>query len=112
MEAFSKASFDKIFTIDPHSYNTLRNEYPELGLDKPVLHYSELLVDLLYRGRVTPQMLGKKVTYHDSCHLGRYNRIFDVPRDVVKLTGCELVDMSRNRDNSSCCGGGGRILDG
>lgn len=110
MEAFSKASFDKIFTTDPHSFNTLRNEYPEFGLDKPVLHYSELLVDLLYRGQVTPHVLGKKVTYHDPCYLGRYNRIFDAPRNVVTLTGCELIEMGRNRDNSFCCGaGGGRI---
>ena len=108
--AFSKASFDKIFTTDPHSFNTLRNEYPSYGLKKPVLHYSELLSSLLEQGRVSLTSLGEKVTYHDPCYLGRYNRIFDAPRNVISAAGCELVEMPRNRTNSFCCGaGGGRI---
>ena len=110
MAAFGKASFQKIFTTDPHSFNTLRNEYPEYGLDKPVMHYSELLFSLLAEGKVTLSSLGKKVTYHDPCYLGRYNRIFEAPRQVIRAAGCELIEMPRNRANSFCCGaGGGRI---
>ncbi|KJE77023.1 heterodisulfide reductase-related iron-sulfur binding cluster [Ferrimicrobium acidiphilum] len=110
MAAFSKASFEKIFTTDPHSFNTLRNEYPAFGLEKPVLHYSELLANLLFTGRVAPSNLMRTVTYHDPCYLGRYNRIFDAPRAVISALGCELVEMPRHGVNSFCCGaGGGRI---
>uniref|UniRef100_UPI002604BF98 (Fe-S)-binding protein n=1 Tax=Ferrimicrobium sp. TaxID=2926050 RepID=UPI002604BF98 len=110
MEAFSKASFDKIFTTDPHTFNTLRNEYPSFGLDKPVLHYSELLAILMFTEEVAPRSLGRRVTYHDPCYLGRYNRIFDTPRAVIAGLGCDLVEMPRHGANSFCCGaGGGRI---
>ncbi len=110
MNAFAKASFDKIFTTDPHSFNTLRNEYPAFGLDRPVLHYSELLAKLLFTGKVAPGNLMRKVTYHDPCYLGRYNRIFEAPRAVISALGCDLVEMPRHGVNSFCCGaGGGRI---
>lgn len=110
LAAFSKASFDKIFTTDPHSFNTLRNEYPAYGLDKPVMHYSELLCSLIHQAKTPLKPLKAKVTFHDPCYLGRYNRIFDAPREVIRAAGCELVEMPRNRTNSFCCGaGGGRI---
>ncbi len=110
MKAFSSASFDKIITTDPHSFNTLRNEYPAFGLTAPVMHYSELLAQLLYEGKLSLSKLSKNVTYHDPCYLGRYNRIFDAPRAVISGLGCDLVEMPRHRDNSFCCGaGGGRI---
>ena len=103
--------FSKIITTDPHSYNTLKNEYPEFGDIAPVEHYSSTLSELLVSRKlriVNP--LNKRVTFHDPCHLGRLNNSYDAPRDVIKLTGCELVEMPRNRDNSFCCGaGGGRI---
>jgi len=110
MQAFEKAQFDKIFTTDPHSFNTLRNEYPAFGFNKEVMHYSQLLASLVYTNKVDLAPIGKKVTYHDPCYLGRYNRIFDAPRAVIGATGCELIEMPRNKANSFCCGaGGGRI---
>jgi Fe-S oxidoreductase len=110
MEAFGKASFDEIVTTDPHSLNTLRNEYPEFGLDKPVRHYTELLASLIEDGTIPVKPLNRTVTYHDPCYLARYNRVTDAPRRLLSALGCELSEMPRNRDNTFCCGaGGGRI---
>ncbi|MGE5288575.1 MAG: (Fe-S)-binding protein [Micromonosporaceae bacterium] len=110
METFNKASFQEIFTTDPHSFNTLRNEYPRLGLDKPVVHYSQLLERLLSDGSIPVEPLGLKVTYHDPCYLARHNRLTDPPRRVLRSLGCELAEMPRHGLNTFCCGaGGGRI---
>jgi Fe-S oxidoreductase len=112
MGVFAKAQFEAIFTTDPHSLNTLRNEYPQFGLDKPVYHYTELLADLVSRGTIslrTP-LTGTRVTYHDPCYLARYNRITEAPRKLIEATGAELVEMPRHGTNTFCCGaGGGRI---
>ena len=107
-----EAQFQAIFTTDPHSLNTLRNEYPAYGLDKPVYHYTELLVDLVSRGIVSlsAPLTGTRVTYHDPCYLARYNQITDAPRALIAATGAELVEMPRHGANTFCCGaGGGRI---
>ena len=110
LAAFAKAEFAEIFTTDPHSFNTLRNEYPEYGLERPVVHYTQLLADLLESGTIPVRPLGRRVTYHDPCYLARYNRVTDAPRRILAALGCELVEMPRNRDNTFCCGaGGGRI---
>lgn len=112
LAAFADAQFEAIFTTDPHSLNTLRNEYPQLGLDKPVYHYTELLADLVARNAVslrTP-LTGTRVTYHDPCYLARYNRITEAPRTLIEATGAELVEMPRHGTNTFCCGaGGGRM---
>jgi Fe-S oxidoreductase len=107
---FNKSKFQKIVTTDPHSYNTLKNEYPGDG-EYPVLHYTEVLDKLIASGDLKfSKKLGYKVTYHDPCYLGRYNGIFDAPRRIIAATGCELIEMPRNRTRSYCCGaGGGRI---
>ncbi|MDR2366078.1 MAG: 4Fe-4S dicluster domain-containing protein [Zoogloeaceae bacterium] len=104
-------AFRRVVTTDPHTFNTLCNEYPEFGEITPVVHYTELLRDLLECGAlVVKKPLGLTVTLHDPCHLGRLNRRYDAPRRVLEQIGCRLTEMPRNRDNSFCCGaGGGRI---
>jgi Fe-S oxidoreductase len=109
--AISACSFDRILTSDPHTFNTLKNEYPQFGGSWTVIHHSQLLLELIERKRLRLRKgLGYRVTYHDPCTLGRYNGVYEEPRRVLGALGAELVEMPRNRDNSFCCGaGGGRI---
>jgi Fe-S oxidoreductase len=101
-------SFNRIVTTDPHSFNTLKNEYPEFGGDWRVDHASALLAELIASGAIVlKNKLGRKVTYHDPCHLGRFNQGYDPPRAVIAGTGVDFVELPRSRDNSFCCGGGG-----
>jgi Fe-S oxidoreductase/nitrate reductase gamma subunit len=104
--------YKAIVTTDPHSYNSLKNEYPpEINGNRPILHYSELLAQLIEEGKLEfKKKLDYKATYHDPCYLGRYNDVYDAPRDVISATGCQLVEMPRHEKKAYCCGaGGGRI---
>ncbi len=111
IKTISQCKFDHVFSSDPHSYHTLKNEYPSLGGTWDVLHHSELLLRLLASKAIVPaKLLNYTVTYHDPCMLGRYNGVYEAPREVLRMLGVDLREMPRNRDNSFCCGaGGGRI---
>ncbi len=111
IDAIDACEFNTIMTSDPHSLNTLRNEYPQLGGNYTVIHHTQLLAELIETGKLQiTNKLSYRVTYHDPCHLGRINGEYDNPRKILELLGCTLIEMPRNRDNSFCCGaGGGRI---
>ena len=127
--AFEDCEFETVVCTDPHSFNTITNEYPEIDFgeyaDDPMMevplegywnadgsidvaHYTQVVADLAESGALeVPAALDYTVTYHDPCHLGRYNDVFEAPRDLVGQTGCDLHEMPRNRADSFCCGGGG-----
>jgi Fe-S oxidoreductase/nitrate reductase gamma subunit len=130
IDSFESCEFEKIVCTDPHSYNTFKNEYPELDFEEfaddpmmefdiesawnaegdiEVYHWTQAVEELVDAGALglDGTELDYTVTYHDPCHLGRYNDEYEAPRELIKATGCTLSEMPRNRANSFCCGGGG-----
>lgn len=101
----------KIITACPHCFNTLKNEYPALGGKYEVMHHSTFLQQLIDEGKVKltdgGEFKGKKITYHDSCYLGRANEIYEAPRAVIAALDADLVEMKRCKTNGLCCGAGG-----
>lgn len=100
----------KIVTTCPHCFNTLKNEYPELGGQYEVIHHTQFLKSLLNEGKITVEggaYKGKRITFHDPCYLGRANGIYEAPRDLVKKLEAELVEMKQCKKDALCCGAGG-----
>jgi Fe-S oxidoreductase len=112
LSALNKCDYKTLITTDPHSYNTIKHEFPVMGNGAhPVVHYAQLFDELISSGKLKiNRKLDYRVTYHDPCYLGRYNGIYQEPRRVIEATGCRLIEMPRHGDRSFCCGaGGGRI---
>lgn len=110
IEVMNAYEVKKIVTTCPHCFNTLKNEYPELGGKYEVIHHTQLLSDLLDDGRMTiteGTFKGKRITYHDPCYLGRANNIYEAPRELIKKLDAELVEMKSCKSRGLCCGAGG-----
>ena len=109
---FQKYGVKKIVTIDPHAYNTFKHEYPDFGLEAEVYHHTELIWKWIQEGRIKPtKEVSEAVAYHDSCYIGRYNDIYDIPRQILKsIPGVNVLEMERNQADSMCCGAGGGMM--
>ncbi|REE82274.1 Cysteine-rich domain-containing protein [Lutibacter oceani] len=110
IEVLNAYEIKKIVTACPHCFNTLKNEYPQLGGTYEVVHHTELLKSLLDDGRLSIEggkFKGKKITFHDPCYLGRANEVYEAPRELIQKLDVELVEMKRCKSNGLCCGAGG-----
>jgi len=110
IEVMNAYEVKKIVTTCPHCFNTLKNEYPELGGNYEVMHHTEFLKTLLEEGKISIEggkYAGKRITFHDPCYLGRANDIYEAPRELIRKLEVELVEMKRCKSNGLCCGAGG-----
>ena len=110
IQTLNMYNVQKIVTTCPHCFNTLKNEYPELGGNYDVIHHSQYLQELINKGLLKVaggDFKGKKITYHDSCYIGRANDIYEAPREVLQALDADLVELKRCKTNGLCCGAGG-----
>ena len=110
IEVLNSYEITKIVTTCPHCFNTLKNEYPELGGSYEVEHHTQFLKKLLNEGKIKIQggvFKGKRITFHDPCYLGRANNVYEAPRDLIKKLDAELVEMKNCKSKGLCCGAGG-----
>jgi len=109
IEVFKNYAVKKIIVNCPHCFNTLKNEYPQFDGHYEVIHAAELISRLVQEGRLALQgEMPRKITYHDSCYYGRYNDIYDTPREILaRVPGTQLKEMHRHKQTGMCCGGGG-----
>ena len=112
IEIFKSFNIKEIITTCPHCYNTMKHEYPKYGGDFKVVHYTEFILDLIKQGKLKlTNELNYKLTYHDPCYLGRYNSVYDEPRQILQsIPKAKLEDMERSKDTGFCCGGGGGLM--
>jgi Fe-S oxidoreductase len=109
VQLLKQREFKTLLTGCPHCYNVFKNEYKQFGGDFNVVHHSEFLNEMISQGKIEPHIShSRKAVYHDPCYLGRYQKIFDAPREVIKaLPGIRLSEMASHHNKSLCCGGGG-----
>ncbi len=110
VETFKNYKVQKVITTCPHCFNTFKNEYPDFGVNLEVIHHTELLDKLIKEGKLQldKNATKQKITYHDSCYLGRYNQIYQEPRTILtSIANVELIETERNKDKGFCCGAGG-----
>ncbi len=110
IEVLNQYNFKKIVTTCPHCFNTLKNEYPELGGKYDVIHHTELLSTLISKQKIkidNSEFNGKKITFHDPCYLGRANKVYEPPRKIIESLNADLKEMKSCKDKALCCGAGG-----
>ena len=110
IEVLNAYEVKTIVTCDPHSFNTLKNEYPSLGGAYEVYHHTQYIGKLIKDGRLSiddTNLKGKRLTYHDPCYLGRANDVYETPRDLIRRLGVKVTEMKRSKSTALCCGAGG-----
>ena len=105
---FKELGVKKVITLDPHAFNVFKNDYPDLGSTFEVTHYTQILAPLIKSKKIPLKEYKARITFHDPCYLGRHNKEYDAPREILgAIPGVEMIEMDQYKDNAFCCGGGG-----